>query len=238
VKVEQVSKRTRLVLVSPEGRINMGFTLRLAKNFDIKEICLVNPQFSLDDPEIKEFAAKGADFLSKVRVEENLSNCLEGSRLTICTTSKFSSDDVLRQGIHPHMLKFIIPPSGDVSLVFGRESVGLTRDELKQCDVISTLDTGSKYNVLNLSHAISIYLYELSLMKEKVEGEFCDLFTTNGVRKLFNALYNLSKNKRGVIALKHMFFRSNPRRPECGAIYRLLKEFVKALEKHGELEEG
>ncbi len=232
MKAEPVSRRTRLVIIGPEGRINMGFILRLAKNFNIKEICLVNPKFSLEDPEIKEFAAKGVDFLSKVRTEENFSDCLRGSRLTICTTSKSSRDDVLRQGIHPHLLRFILPPSGDISLVFGRESVGLTRDELKECDIISTLETGSEYNVLNLSHAVSIYLYELNMINETIGGDSCNPYTTNGIRNLFNTLYTLSKNKRGVIALKHVFFRSNPRKPECGAIYKLLKEFIKALEKH------
>ncbi|MEM2682126.1 MAG: TrmH family RNA methyltransferase, partial [Zestosphaera sp.] len=75
----------RLVVVGPEGRINMGFILRLAKNFGINDICVVNPQFDLSDSEVKEFAARGAELLSNVVIKSSIEECLSDVKLSICT---------------------------------------------------------------------------------------------------------------------------------------------------------
>ena len=56
-----LTERLRVVLVEPEGRINFGFVLRLARNFSVQDICVVKPKFDLKDPEVLEFAAGGVE---------------------------------------------------------------------------------------------------------------------------------------------------------------------------------
>ncbi len=219
------SKRIRLVLVGPEGKINMGFILRLAKNFSVNEICVVNPAFRMEDPEIIEFSAKGKDMIKKVTIKETLRECIEDSSLVVCTTSKSRPEkDVLRYGVPPDYLREVLPKEGLTSLVFGRESVGLTREELKECDVISTLITLSPYNVLNLSHAIAIYLYEISKPEAPSNPLECRPDTTKAIRKLIEEITTNLKDERGGIALKHIIFRAGLKKSECGAIYKFLKE--------------
>jgi len=139
------------VLVEPEGKINMGFIIRLCKNFSIEDICVVNPAFSLDDPEIVEFSAKASDYLKKIRLEKNLEKCLKGSKVIVCTTSKSRYEsDLLRQGVSPHVLSHILPSDGIVSLVFGRESVGLRRSELLN---LTLTDIDSERMVLHIKGA-------------------------------------------------------------------------------------
>jgi tRNA C32,U32 (ribose-2'-O)-methylase TrmJ len=46
-------------------------------------------------------------------------------------------------------------------LVFGRDTTGLTNEELQKCDYNVSIITGSSYNTLNLSHAATIVFYEL-----------------------------------------------------------------------------
>ncbi len=229
-------KRTRLVIVGPEGKINMGFIIRLAKNFSVDDICVVKPQFDITDPEVIEFSAKASDYVKKVRVAERLDDCIEGSKVVVCTTAKSRYEsDVLRQGIPPNLLPYVLPKTGVVSLVFGRESVGLTRDELLKCDIISTLETGSEYNVLNLSHAVAIYLYELSKGSvgwPPLESE-CSEQSLSSIRKVLEELKELTGEERGVVALRHAIFRSGLRKPECGAIYRLLKKIKYGLLRNG-----
>jgi len=222
-------RRIRLVLVEPEGKINMGFILRLGKNFSIDEVCVINPAFQINDPEVIEFSAKGKDMLEKVTVKNTLKECIEGSTVTICTTSKSRPEkDVLRHGVAPSFLRYVLPASGTVSLVFGRESVGLTREELKECDMISTLKTLSPYNVLNLSHAVAIYLYEILKPDEPLSPMECNLNTSKAIRKLIEEISEKLRDEREGIVLKHVIFRAGLKKAECGAIYRLLKE-VRAL---------
>ncbi|MCD6324039.1 MAG: RNA methyltransferase [Desulfurococcales archaeon] len=225
-------RRVRVVIVEPEGKINMGFIIRLAKNFAVDDLCVVNPKFPIDDPEVAEFSAKASDYLSKVRVERNLKACLKGASLTVCTTSKGHSEkDVLRQGVQPSVLRSIADDYEDIALVFGRESVGLTREELKQCDVISSLSTGDDYNVMNLSHAVAIYLYVFRRMPGENITKPCNPHTLEAIRKLLASLAELVRDEREVIALKHLIFRGGLRQPECGAIYKFLKEVHAVLLK-------
>jgi len=53
-------------------------------------------------------------------------------------------------------------PGGPLLLLFGPEDTGLTSDELALADVVVTIPTNPSYPILNLSHAVSILLYELS----------------------------------------------------------------------------
>ena len=226
------SRRIRLVLVEPEGKINMGFILRLAKNFSVKEICVVNPAFEINDPEVIEFSAKGKDMLDKVVIRNALRECVKDSKLVVCTTSKSRPEkDVLRYGVSPNYLSEILPEEGIVSIVFGRESVGLTRSELMECDIISTLETMSSYNILNLSHAIAIYLYELSKPETLLNPMECNIDTVKSIRKLTDEITENLKNEREGIALRHIIFRAGLKKAECGAIYKLLKEIKMKLSK-------
>ena len=48
-----------------------------------------------------------------------------------------------------------------VALIFGREGIGLTNDEINACDFIVSIPSFKKYPTLNISHACAILFYEL-----------------------------------------------------------------------------
>ena len=48
-----------------------------------------------------------------------------------------------------------------LALLVGREGIGLKNDEINKCDFIVTVPSSTKYSTLNISHALSIILYEL-----------------------------------------------------------------------------
>jgi tRNA/rRNA methyltransferase len=45
------------------------------------------------------------------------------------------------------------------SIVFGRDTTGLTNEELSLCDLATTVDTRTHYRTLNVSHSVAILLY-------------------------------------------------------------------------------
>jgi TrmH family RNA methyltransferase len=51
--------------------------------------------------------------------------------------------------------------NGRVALVFGRESSGLTNEEIGLCDLSFTIQTSEEYPSMNLSHAVTVVLYHL-----------------------------------------------------------------------------
>ncbi len=220
--------RLWIILVEPEGKINFGFILRLARNYGIAGIYVVNPKFNIHDNEVKEFASRGVEYLNKGRVivRESLFECLSEFDFIICTTAKGGSEsDLLRQSVHIDALPYLIPEQGKIALVFGRESVGLTREELSLCNIITTLDTGTDYNVLNLSHAVAIYLHILlSLsMKRFMLGISCDPRVIRIIDELAKYVCEKLELPEVHIVLRHILSRASLRKCECSALYKFFK---------------
>ena len=234
--MDQPHRRIRITLVEPEGKINFAFILRLAKNFGIEDICVVKPRFSIKDPEVLRFATRGIDLIEKgkVVVRETLNDCLENSKVVVCTTSKErGSRDVLRVAVSPVFLSLILPRTGTITLIFGRESTGLTREELKVCDIVSVIETGTSYNVLNLSHAVAIYLYELTARRCEtgVFGNECSNETYKAMlREAWKISSALGKDE-AYLVLKRILARASLRGKECGVLYKLFKSIAKLLVK-------
>lgn len=155
----------RVVLVGVEGEVNLGFVVRLCKNFGVDELALVAPKVDPFSEDVKRFAAKGVDYLlsSRVRIYNTLAEALGDVGLSACTSSLVSPDgkDVVRRAIELEEFTELAARYSSVAIVFGRESVGLTRDEIKQCHLLVHIAANPEYPVLNLSHAVAIALYVL-----------------------------------------------------------------------------
>jgi len=151
--------KIRVVVVEVEGAINLGIIARLSVNFNVDELYIVNPKASLD--EAVEYAARARNALRDAVIVDRLEDALKGVSLSICTSAIARPDTVLRAAVPPwEAARIGTMTSGVGAIVFGRESVGLTKSEIEQCDLLSTIPANPIYPTLNLSTAVSIYLYE------------------------------------------------------------------------------
>jgi tRNA/rRNA methyltransferase len=154
----------RIILVEPKSEENIGAVARVAKNFGFSNLYLVNPR----ELGIKAFtvASHAHDVLESSTIVHSLKDALANAALVIGTTSKLgtSVNKHLRiPSFSPRELKKKIEGNrGLVSIVFGREDIGLLNDELMLCDIVVYIPTSPGYPVLNLSHAVAVLLYELS----------------------------------------------------------------------------
>ncbi|ADM27860.1 tRNA/rRNA methyltransferase (SpoU) [Ignisphaera aggregans DSM 17230] len=155
----------RVILVGTEGEINLGFIVRLCRNFDVDELILVKPQIDPFSDEVRRFAANGAIYIDsgKVKIYENLDDALRGIGISGCTSSVIDVDggDIVRKAIELEEFANIASKYSSIAVVFGRESVGLTREEISKCDFLVHIASNPEYPVLNLSHAVAITLYML-----------------------------------------------------------------------------
>jgi len=155
----------RVILVGTEGEINLGFIVRLCRNFDVDELILVKPQIDPFSNEVRRFAANGAIYIDsgKVKIYENLDDALRGIGISGCTSSVIDVDggDIVRKAIELEEFANIASKYSSIAVVFGRESVGLTREEISKCDFLVHIASNPEYPVLNLSHAVAITLYML-----------------------------------------------------------------------------
>lgn len=153
----------RVVLVEPEHGINVGYVARAMKNFGLKELYLVKPKANLKEALI--FSAHGKDVLEKAKIVDSIQEAMEGAEMSVATTAKpaRSTRNVLRFAIDPKRFAMKLRSiNGKVALIFGRESRGLSNDELNLCDAILSIPASESYPTLNVSHAAAIIFYELN----------------------------------------------------------------------------
>ena len=152
----------RVVLVRPRYPGNVGSAVRVAANFGVPEVVLVEPGCILeDDPEFFRMAMGGEKLLSLTEAP-TLAQAVAPCQLVIATTSTRHRDP---RGIHtPSEAKRRVSESGAglVGLVFGPERGGLARPELNVAHVILGVPTNPAFPVLNLAQAVGIVLASLA----------------------------------------------------------------------------
>lgn len=224
----------RVVLVEPEGRINIGFVARVAVNFGAHELWLVRPKAPVDE-EAYRYAAKAKWFLEKARIAGSLDEALRGVEVSVCTSSKAGQrHDVLRHPITPQRLAGIIGRWRSAALVFGRESTGLTRRELEACSLLVTIPANPEYPVLNLSHAVAVILYEIwktgsgepQALYEEADAELMEM-AEKKARSLLEILgVKEPRFNQVILSLRRILHQSAASRKEVQSLLYLLNKCI------------
>ena len=135
-----------VILVEPEIPENTGFIARLVDNYSA-ELRIVNPGFQLD--EARETATNAQEKLREAKIYETVKEATEGLEQVIGT----------KPGRGLPVKQF--EPRENTSVMIGRESSGLSNEELDLCDAVVHIDLPG-YSSMNQSHATAIILHELS----------------------------------------------------------------------------
>ncbi len=155
--------RLRVVLIEPESGGNIGSVARAMKNFGLKDLWLVNPKARIDEA-ARAMAAHAIDVLEGAKNVGALREAIRDVDLVIGTTSKpsFGRSNLKRIPLAPEELaERLGRAKGAVALIFGRESIGLTNEEVEQCDLIVSIPASEEYPVLNVAASAAIILYEI-----------------------------------------------------------------------------
>ena len=119
------------------------------------------------------------------------------------------------------------------ALVFGRESSGLTEDEVAKCDLVISIPTGDEHAVLNLSHAAAIVLYELfqRLAGKRKFFQLAERRKREQLEKMFdNALEGtkaVRDRKKVGLAFKRVLERAMVADDEAQALFAAFSELAK-----------
>ena len=153
----------RVILLEPEKPGNIGAVARSMKNFDLSDLWIVNPKTRIDG-EARAYAMRGLNILESARITSSFEKALKDVDVVVGTSSveARSPSNVSRLAITPRQLaERAGSTKGIIAIVFGRESTGLTNQELEACDFMVTIPASRDYNVLNVATAASIVFYEL-----------------------------------------------------------------------------
>ena len=154
----------KVILVEPKGPLNVGCVARLCSNFEVHELRIVSPKCDIFSIEAKKMALKGQKFLDHCKIFDNLEKAIFDCDLVLASSGRIdarkdfifeSSEDIFNWTTSFKKIK-------NLAIIFGREDRGLTNSELLLANKIFTIPSSQNNPSLNLSHAVSIVLYELN----------------------------------------------------------------------------
>jgi len=133
------------------------------KNMGFQNLVLVQPECEVG-MEARSFAMKGADILDRAIFSPSLEEAANNLSFLIGTTGRFKGRKprlISCRKLVERVLSNCSP--ANVGIVLGSEDNGLRREELRLCQWLAEIPTGSDYPVLNLAQATAIVAYELNL---------------------------------------------------------------------------
>ena len=155
--------KIRIVLSHTSHPGNIGAAARAMKTMGLSRLTLVNPKRYPDNEAIAR-AAGAEDILVHARVCESLDAALADTVLAVAVSARqrnlgpapmqarAAATEILAQTV-----------SGEVALVFGNETAGLSNDEVQRCQRTVFIPANPEYTSLNLGSAVQLLCYELRL---------------------------------------------------------------------------
>lgn len=157
---ELLLSRVRVVLCRPSHPGNIGAAARAMKTMGLSQLYLVTPK-QFPDPEADARATGAVDVLNAAKIVGSLKEALAGAVLSVALSARQRdlgpSVSLPREGV-ARLLS--AAQTGEVALVFGNETMGLTNEEIQHCQAAVTIPTNPDFSSLNLGSAVQVLCYE------------------------------------------------------------------------------
>lgn len=150
----------RIVLVETSHTGNMGSAARAMKTMGLTNLWLVNPLLKPDSQAIA-LAAGASDVIERAQIVASLDEALAGCGLVVGASAR--SRTLAWAMLDPRECgrKSVAEAAhAPVAIVFGRERVGLSNDELQKCHYHVAIAANPHYSSLNLAMAVQVIAYE------------------------------------------------------------------------------
>ncbi|WP_374479556.1 RNA methyltransferase [Zoogloea sp.] len=232
-------ERVRVVLTRTSHPGNIGAAARAMKTMGLSQLVLVSPQ-SFPDPVATARAAGADDILESARVVDTLTEALEGTVFAAALTARRRELAVPMKWAREAAVDVVqLAAHGDVALVFGNETKGLSNEDVALCHMPVKIPVSENYSSLNLGAAVQLLCYELRMAAidpgrapatefepathEQIEGFYVHLdraITASG-------FFNPENSKRLWPRLRRLFGRIRLEKDEINILRGMLSAFEK-----------
>jgi tRNA (cytidine32/uridine32-2'-O)-methyltransferase len=231
----------RIVLVGTTHPGNIGAAARAMRTMGLDRLCLVAPR-EYPSAEATARAAGADDVLERAQVCATLDEALAGCRFVVGASARLRAlpwATVSPREVAPRLIAE--SAHGEVAVVFGRESSGLSNDELASCHALLNIPTDPTFTSLNLGMAVQVVAYELRLaalaagepgeapvrLDPLATVEDLERFYEHLERTLVDAGFlNRANPRHLMLRLRRLFSRALPEEKEV----RILRGILSALE--------
>jgi tRNA/rRNA methyltransferase len=172
------------VLIEPAVPGNVGAAVRALKTMGFCYLHLVNPCNHLCE-EARRLAHGSHDLLESAKIHHDFNDLKSQFDLVIGTTAntkRSAKADFVPLNKLTELILNKKETVKSIAIVFGREESGLSNQELRLCDIVSTVPLKTTYPSLNLAQAVMLYAYELSKL------DYCEPEPVSRSEASFNIL--------------------------------------------------
>lgn len=235
-----------IILVDPETQGNIGAISRSMKNTFFENLALAGVKFIDDDAYAR--AMEGKDILDRATIYNSLKDARSDFDVLVATSSVPSGNmrDYRRIPVGPdEFWHKYYNPELKTAIVMGREGDGLRNSELEICDFFITIPGNPEYPVYNLSHALTLILYEFLKTedithreKDPASGEEIGILVDKFMYLARKTNFSAHKMPNTNVMLRRLFSRSELKRSEFYRIMGILRKIDIASKDMNDSEEN
>lgn len=151
----------QIVLVEPQGALNVGAACRAMKNFGLSRLTVVRPGCELNLDAVK-MAMHAQDVLKSTRIVQTIGEAIQGNVLVLGTANRRGEYHEPNMTVQEGVARIAnVIDNGPISILFGREEWGLTKEDLVHTMGTIRIVTAPENTSLNLAQAVMLVAYEL-----------------------------------------------------------------------------
>ena len=163
-------QQVTIVLVNTTHPGNIGATARAMKTMGLEQLALVSPRH-FPSAECTARAAGADDILARAAVFTSLEEAVADCELVFGTSARTRS--IAWPEVTPEtaatQLADLAGAGSRAAVLFGRESSGLSNEELETCQAMIRIPANTEFASLNIASAVQIICYEIG--KQRLAGK-------------------------------------------------------------------
>lgn len=178
-------KNIHFILVRPQLGENIGAAARSLKNFNFENLRLISPRDSWPNKSATYTAVDAKDIVHKAKVFLNIDQAVADLDCVFATTSRSRSvnKQIVDLSKAVKIIKKLSISNKKTGVFFGPEASGLSNDDLINANYLVNIPTSNKFKSLNLSHAVTIFAFELFISQKKFEPIVQNLYRSEDAKK-------------------------------------------------------
>ena len=223
---------------------NVGTIARAMKNFGFEDLLLVDPPYLGRDSEAYGFAGQARENVlpdARELTFDDLVSEFHTVGFTAITNEDATSHTRFPFRTPAELGDSLAAVDAPTALVFGRERVGLTNDELARIDEVASIPASADYPVMNLGQAATVALYELrnlamgetqlpDVERHRADEESIEQFYEHAAEFLEAVDYPEEKREKTMRMLRRMLGRTHPTGREVSTVHGLLRRAENRIE--------
>ena len=193
--LEKNFSNLKVILVEPNGPLNVGSVARLCSNFEVDELRIVSPKCDIFSLEAKKMALKGQKFLENCKIFDDLQKAIFDCDLVLASCGRIDVNKNSFFGSSEDIFDWTLSfkKINNLAIIFGREDRGLTNSELLLANKTFNIPTSKNNPSLNLSHAVSIVLYELSKSSRRNFNKDLEVFNLASSKQIHDSFLEIEE---------------------------------------------